>query len=339
MVLVHRVFRREFAALPDLVRSVTDDVPSRAAEIGGHLDLLLDLLHHHHETEDLLLWPTLLDRAPQHRNLLEAMDAEHHELSGRIEQVKDSHRAWRAHPDTDGSTRLAADLEALLLPTVAHLDHEEQDALPLCADLLTQEEWNGLGERAIGALGPDDALLVLAAMQEDSDEEEWQDFVALLPPPVAAAYAEHGVAVYQPYIDRVRGREQTRHDVAAITDRFLGAAERADTAAMRAIYTPDAVIWHNDGTPGQTVDENLAFLQMLFGGLRGLEYEVLRRHVTEDTVFQTHVLHVVLPDGATCDLDAAMVIAFQAGQISRIEEYLDMKSLDVLVGAVTASLS
>ena len=84
------------------------------------------------------------------------------------------------------------------------------------------------------------------------------------------------------------------------------------------------------------MDENLAFLEMLFGGLRGLHYEVLRRHVTEDSVFQTHVLHVVLPDGATLDVDAAMVIAFRGGRISRIEEYLDMKALDALVGAVTA---
>jgi len=41
----------------------------------------------------------------------------------------------------------------------------------------------------------------------------------------------------------LRGLQSTRHDVGAITDRFLAAAERADTTTMRSIYTPDAVIW------------------------------------------------------------------------------------------------
>lgn len=121
-----------------------------------------------------------------------------------------------------------------------------------------------------------------------------------------------------------------------ITDRFLAAAEKADTATMRAIYTPDATIWHNDGTDGQTVDENLAFLEMLFGGLKGLKYEVLRRFSTDDSLFQTHVLHVVLPDGSSMDLDAAMVITVDGDRINRIEEYLDIRRLETMVGAVTS---
>ena len=338
MIIVHRVFRREFAAVLDLVRTVPDGDSGRATVVAGHLDLLLDLLHHHHDTEDVLLWPLLVERAPQHRAVLEVMEAQHEQLSARIAQVQTSSRDWSVHALSGAGIRLATDLEAMVAPMLAHLDHEEQEALPLCVDLLTQEEWNRLGERAIGALGPENALLILASMQEGSPEQEWQEFVALLPPPVAEAYATHGAAAYQPYIDRLRSVQSTRHDVGAITDRFLAAAEHADTTTMRSIYTPDAVIWHNDGTPGQTVDENLAFLQMLFGGLKGLEYEVQRRHVTANSVFQTHVLHIVLPDGGAMDLDAAMVIEFRDGRISRIEEYLDMKALDVLMGAVTATV-
>ena len=59
MVVVHNAFRREFDEAPALIRAVGAGDRSHAAVVGAHLQLLLELLHQHHDGEDRLLWPKL----------------------------------------------------------------------------------------------------------------------------------------------------------------------------------------------------------------------------------------------------------------------------------------
>src|ERR687885_1972473 len=65
MVVVHTAFRRELGAAPELVRGVAAGDRARAQVVGDHVQLLLDMLHHHHVGEDELLWPKLLERVPE----------------------------------------------------------------------------------------------------------------------------------------------------------------------------------------------------------------------------------------------------------------------------------
>jgi ketosteroid isomerase-like protein/hemerythrin-like domain-containing protein len=338
MLMVHRVFRREFTALPQLVTSTRDGDLARAAVVARHLDLVLDLLHHHHETEDELLWPLLHERAPDQRELFAAMTAEHADLVARVDAAREAATAWGGTAEHPEGVALADRITDLARHMTEHLQHEERAALPVCARVVDQPEWNRLGERALGALGPAHALLVLAAMHEDSTDQEWQEFHALLPAVVAAAYDADGAAQYRTYITEVRSdpspAENTMTDKTAVADAFFAAAEQGDTATLRTIYSTDATIWHNDGNAAQTVEENLALLDVLLGRMQSLRYEVKRRHELSDGLFQTHVLHAVLPDGDTVELDAAMYMAIADGQITRIEEYLDTVPLQTMIDAV-----
>ncbi|ROO87057.1 ketosteroid isomerase-like protein [Actinocorallia herbida] len=104
---------------------------------------------------------------------------------------------------------------------------------------------------------------------------------------------------------------------------FFAAIESGDIDAVRALYAPDAVIWHNDDLVEQTVEENL----MVLGGLqriaRHLRYEILRQADTGDGVLQQHILHVGLPDGRDFGLNVAIYVQVKDGRVTRIEEYLD----------------
>ncbi|MEU7358046.1 MULTISPECIES: hemerythrin domain-containing protein [Streptomyces] len=60
--MAHAALRREFRLLPQLVRDVVPGDATRAAVVGAHADLVCRVLHTHHEGEDALLWPKLLDR-------------------------------------------------------------------------------------------------------------------------------------------------------------------------------------------------------------------------------------------------------------------------------------
>ena len=105
--------------------------------------------------------------------------------------------------------------------------------------------------------------------------------------------------------------------------RFFSALEAGDIDAVRAIYAPDALIWHNDDLIDQSVEDNLKVLAGLHRVVSGLRYDVIRRAVVDDGVFQQHVLRGTLPDGSGVELHAAMYLQVRDGHITRIEEYLD----------------
>ena len=104
---------------------------------------------------------------------------------------------------------------------------------------------------------------------------------------------------------------------------FFAALEAGDIDTLREIYTPDAVIWHNDDLIEQPVEENLKVLQGLHRAVSGLRYDIVRRVPTSDGVLQQHVLRGRLPNGAEVELHAAMYLQVRDGHITRIEEYLD----------------
>ena len=105
--------------------------------------------------------------------------------------------------------------------------------------------------------------------------------------------------------------------------RFFAALEAGDIATVRAIYAPDALIWHNDDLIEQPVEENLKVLAGLHKALSGLHYEVIRRAPAADGVIQQHILRGTLPDGQEVALHAAMYLQVRDGYVTRIEEYLD----------------
>ena len=105
--------------------------------------------------------------------------------------------------------------------------------------------------------------------------------------------------------------------------RFFAALEAGDIGTLREIYSPDALIWHNDDLLEQPVDENLKVLQGLHKAVSGLHYDVIRRAAAADGIIQQHVLRGSLADGTEVALHAAMYLRVQDGHVTRIEEYLD----------------
>ena len=105
--------------------------------------------------------------------------------------------------------------------------------------------------------------------------------------------------------------------------RFFAALEAGDIETLRAIYAPDALIWHNDDLIEQTVEDDLKVLQGLHRAVSGLRYDVIRRAPVADGVLQQHVLRGSLQNGAEVELHAAMYLQVLGGHITRIEEYLD----------------
>jgi ketosteroid isomerase-like protein len=120
--------------------------------------------------------------------------------------------------------------------------------------------------------------------------------------------------------------ETEMHDLG---DRLVAAIAAGDESAVRAIYSPDATIWHNFDQRDQTVEENLATLSDLHRRASNLRYTEIRRTVTDDGFVQQHVLTGDARGGA---LSMPAMIRFYVtdGRIVRLEEYLDTRQAMVL---------
>ncbi len=109
----------------------------------------------------------------------------------------------------------------------------------------------------------------------------------------------------------------------ALADRFMAAIETGDLDTARAIYAPDAKIWHNYDGIEQTPEENLRVLKWMARVLPTRKYEDVRRHVTADGWAQQHVLRGTLRNGAAFEMPASLFVTVTGNLITRLDEYLD----------------
>lgn len=205
MVIVHRVFRRELRLLPELISKVADGNTERAAVLAEHLTDLVSALHHHHQGEDDLLWPRLLERATLHADLVHRMEAQHVALSSVLDRIDKLTPAWATTAGTAARDELATTVgEASALLDV-HLDEEEQEILPLTREHLTVREWAEIGERGANSIQDKrKRLIFLGMILEDASPQEQRTFLAQLPPPVRILWKVAGKPMFGGYLRRIR---------------------------------------------------------------------------------------------------------------------------------------
>ncbi|MFD8820083.1 hemerythrin domain-containing protein [Streptomyces sp. NPDC059627] len=181
MVVVHRVFRRESALLPRLVRAVPDGDRTRAARVAAALRDYTLGLHHHHHAEDELIWPLLRARAAQDEALVARMTEQHEAIDRTLAAVTEWTPRWEGSGDRTTGEELALALDAHRLSLLEHLDEEERSVLPLVAEHLTVPEWELVGQRGLEGLPKNKRMLALGAILEEATPEESAFFLGKVP--------------------------------------------------------------------------------------------------------------------------------------------------------------
>jgi len=125
-------------------------------------------------------------------------------------------------------------------------------------------------------------------------------------------------------------------DPLELAAQLMSAITAGDIAAVRRIYAPDAVIWHNNDGLTQTVDENLRVLQWVVRHVGDLRYEDIRRQRTETGYVQQHVLRGRAPNGQPLEIRACLICTVRDGRITRLEEYLDTAHVAPLLQPASA---
>jgi iron-sulfur cluster repair protein YtfE (RIC family) len=206
MIVVHRVFRREFRLAPTLIRAVTPGDTARAEVLAEHFTNVCTGLHHHHTGEDELVWPLMLERASMHADLINRMEAQHerlHEPLARIDVLMPRWRARALAADRDELADLFAQASVAL---DEHLGDEEREMLPLIERHLTPAEWKAVGDRGKAVIPKGKmALVFLGAILEEATPAERKRFLTEeLPLPARVLWRLFGERVYAEASNRVR---------------------------------------------------------------------------------------------------------------------------------------
>jgi iron-sulfur cluster repair protein YtfE (RIC family) len=204
MVVVHRVFRREFRLLPAMITAVPGGDVRRARVIGQHASEMVTELHHHHTGEDELLWPRLQERATLHADMVERMEEQHERVAGLLHEVTMLLPQWTATADPATGRRLAEVFTQAGAALNEHLADEEQHILPVVEAHITEQEWQQLGERAIAAMPKSRLLVFMGYILEETDPSERALFLGKIPPPARLAYRLVGGPRYRREIARLR---------------------------------------------------------------------------------------------------------------------------------------
>jgi ketosteroid isomerase-like protein len=122
----------------------------------------------------------------------------------------------------------------------------------------------------------------------------------------------------------------SRAESLEVAEKLFAAIQRADIEGVRAIYAPDAEIWHNHDGVTQNPSQNLAVLTWVVQNIKQLRYEDVRLSATDTGFVQQHVLRGVAPNGKSLELPACLVCRVERGRITRLDEYLDSAQLAVL---------
>lgn len=204
MVAVHRVFRESLGVAPQLIGSVPGDDSERVAAVAGYYADILAFLHVHHEGEDELLWPKLVERCPDDADVIRRIAGQHEGVLTAMQAAEAHLETWKAEPTTDNGATLAAALITLAVGLGAHLDEEERVILPLAADHLTQEEWGALPAHGLQNFRGERIWLVLGLIREQMTDEQRAAMDAHMPPPVREFWLNVGEPQFVRFITEIR---------------------------------------------------------------------------------------------------------------------------------------
>jgi len=188
MAIVHRTFRNAYEESARLVRAAPAPSPGRVTFLADHIDFVLAMLHVHHEGEDELLYPKLIERAPDQAAVTEQVDHEHELIKTALDATSAACAAWRQRPSAETGEALAAELDQLNSVVRPHLDDEEQKVVPLAAVTLTQREWDALGKHGAAQVPRNMRGVAFGMILEPLGAADRAHMMHVLPAPVRVLY-------------------------------------------------------------------------------------------------------------------------------------------------------
>jgi hypothetical protein len=200
MPALHAVFRKSFAAAPELIGGAPADDTSRSAIVGTYYDNVLRLLRAHHGGEDELVWPKLLERCPDEAELVSEVGGQHEVVRELIDVTMSQLQQWAGSASEGDAAELVGLMRQLNDDLTTHLDAEEAMILPLCARYITQQEWGELPEHGMKHFDGDKPWLIMGLIFDNMPDGARDYVLANLPPPVGQMWVNFGSTAYADFM-------------------------------------------------------------------------------------------------------------------------------------------
>ena len=122
----------------------------------------------------------------------------------------------------------------------------------------------------------------------------------------------------------------TEEQLLGLCERFFAAVTAGDLDAVREIYAPEAITWHNHDNTEQALDQTLRVLAALPRFIKDFRYEDVRRYAIAEGFVEQHVVRGSTMRGEEIAIPAVVICKVVKGRITRLDEYLDSAQLAAL---------
>ena len=200
MMAVHEVFRQALRTAPSLIGGVAPGDAARTAVVASYYDNVLRFLRVHHDSEDALVWPKLLERCPTHTELISRMIADHQDIHAPLDLAASSVAGWTTSSEPSEAHRLTSALAELGRKLLPHFDEEERTILPLCAQHLTMEEWGAMPGHALAHYDGDKIWLILGLVRRYLTQAQRDAMLDHMPPPARDMWINMGEAAFEGFM-------------------------------------------------------------------------------------------------------------------------------------------
>jgi hemerythrin-like domain-containing protein len=212
MLVVHDMFRREFAAIPGLVSGVDEGDDVQVAVVADHVEWMVMFLHTHHEGEDMLVWPRLVERCPAEAEpLIFTMESQHHGLALALDSLAAQAVEWRRTSAMQEREALAGAATELLMRIAEHLDLEELKVLSLIDTYLTEKEWKEVGGSGLKSMSFGQLQVAFGAILHDATREQVKIMRDVIPRPAWIVFSLLGPRAYARHTRRLTSAHGSAH--------------------------------------------------------------------------------------------------------------------------------
>jgi hemerythrin-like domain-containing protein len=216
MIVVHNMFRRQFAAIPGLVSGVADGDSDRVTIVADHVVWMVEFLHSHHEGEDMLVWPRLVERCPTETEpLIFTMESQHHALAVALDDLAVTAARWRTTCRALERDSLTDAATTLLVRIAEHLDLEELRVLSLIDTYLTEKEWKQVGGSGLKKMSFAQLKVAFGMILNDATPEQVQTMRHTIPRGPWMLFSLLGPRAYAKYAERLHRDTLAAHPVTA----------------------------------------------------------------------------------------------------------------------------
>lgn len=203
MIAVHDALRLVLVTAPEVLERIDPGDDDRVAVVASYFANTLAFLHVHHEGEDELLWPLLLERVDNPAEVAR-IAGQHRDVDGAIQAAEASLGTWAASPTSANARALSGALIALHDVLAPHLAEEEAVILPLARVTITEQEWGGLAAHGMAHFKGDKLWLILGLIREAMTPEQRANMLEHMPPPAVSFWTTVGEPQFGNFIATVR---------------------------------------------------------------------------------------------------------------------------------------